>query len=153
MNLFEINQEIMSCVDTETGELLDEEKFAALQIDMQDKLEDLGCWIKNLEADAAALKAEEQAFAERRKSVERQITNKKQYLSNFLDGEKFETLRVKISFRKSESLEVSEEAKIPEEFLKYKEPEVNKVDLKKAVKAGLVLDGVQLVQKQNIQIK
>ena len=153
MNLFEINQEIMSCVDTETGELLDEEKFAALQIDMQDKLEGLGCWIKNLEADAAALKAEEQAFAERRKSVERQITNKKQYLSNFLDGEKFETLRVKISFRKSESLEVSEEAKIPEEFLKYKEPEVNKVDLKKAVKAGLVLDGVQLVQKQNIQIK
>lgn len=153
MNLFEINQEIMSCVDTETGELLDEEKFAALQIDMQDKLEGLGCWIKNLEADAAALKAEEQAFAERRKSVERQIANKKQYLSNFLDGEKFETLRVKISFRKSESLEVSEEAKIPEEFLKYKEPEVNKVDLKKAVKAGLVLDGVQLVQKQNIQIK
>lgn len=153
MNLFEINQEIMSCVDTETGELLDEEKFAALQIDMQDKLEGLGCWIKNLEADATALKAEEQAFAERRKSVERQIANKKQYLSNFLDGEKFETLRVKISFRKSESLEVSEEAKIPEEFLKYKEPEVNKVDLKKAVKAGLVLDGVQLVQKQNIQIK
>lgn len=153
MNLFEINQEIMSCVDTETGELLDEEKFAALQIDMQDKLEGLGCWIKNLEADAAALKAEEQAFAERRKSVERQIANKKQYLSNFLDGEKFETLRVKISFRKSESLEVSEDAKIPEEFLKYKEPEVNKVDLKKAVKAGLVLDGVQLVQKQNIQIK
>ena len=62
MNLFEINQEIMSCVDMETGELLDEEKFAALQINMNDKLEGLGCWIKNLEADAAALKAEELAL-------------------------------------------------------------------------------------------
>lgn len=153
MNLFEINQEIMACVDVETGELLDEERFAALQMDMKDKLEGLGCWIKNLEAEAVALKAEEQAFAERRKSVERQIANKKQYLSTFLQGNPFETLRVKISFRKSESLEVSEDAKIPEEFLKYKEPEVNKADLKKAVKNGLVLDGVQLVQKQNLQIK
>lgn len=153
MNLFEINQEIMSCVDMETGELLDEERFAELQISMTDKLEGLGCWIKNLEAEASALKAEEQAFAERRKSVERQIANKKQYLSNFLQGSPFETLRVKISFRKSETLEVSDDAKIPEEFLKYKEPEVNKADLKKAVKNGLVLEGVQIVQKQNLQIK
>lgn len=153
MNLFEINQEIMSCVDAETGELLDEERFTELQISMTDKLEGLGCWIKNLEAEAAALKAEEQAFAERRKSVERQIANKKQYLSNFLQGSPFETLRVKISFRKSETLEVSDDAKIPEEFLKYKQPEVDKIYLKKAVKEGLVLEGVQLVQKQNLQIK
>lgn len=153
MNLFEIDHEIMSCIDNETGELLDEAKFAALQMDMQRKLENLGCWVKNLEAEAAALKAEEQAFAERRKSIERQIENKKQYLANFLQGSPFETVRVKIFFRKSESLEVSESAKIPEEFLKYKAPEVNKAELKKAVKSGLILDGVQLIQKQNLQIK
>lgn len=152
MNLYQINQEIMDCVDMETGEILDIAKLDSLQLTLEDKLEGLGCWIKNLEAEAAALKAEEDAFAERRKSVERQLKNKKEYLSDFLRGCPFETLRVKISFRKSESLEVSESAIVPEEFLKYK-VEVNKADLKKAVKSGLVLDGVQLVQKQNIQIK
>lgn len=153
MNLFEIDQEIMSCIDEESGELLDEEKFEELQIARDVKIENLGCWIKNLEAEAAALKAEEQAFNERRKSVERQIANKKQYLGKFLGGQKFETARVKMTFRKSETLEIAEGVTVPEEFLKYKEPEINKADLKKAVKAGLEIDGVSIVEKQNLQIK
>lgn len=153
MNLFEIDQEIMSCIDEESGELLDEEKFEELQIARAVKIENLGCWIKNLEAEAAALKAEEQAFNERRKSVERQIANKKQYLGRFLDGQKFETARVKMTFRKSESLEVADDAIIPAEFYKQKDPELNKADLKKAVKAGLEIDGVSIVEKQNLQIK
>lgn len=153
MNLFEIDQEIMSCIDEESGELLDEEKFEELQIARDVKIENLGCWIKNLEAEAAALKAEEQAFNERRKSVERQIANKKQYLGRFLDGQKFETARVKMTFRKSESLEVADDAIIPAEFYKQKDPELNKADLKKAVKAGLEIDGVSIVEKQNLQIK
>lgn len=153
MNLYQINQEILSCVDMESGELLDEEKFEALQITLEEKLEGMGCWIKNLEADAAALKAEEQALAERRKSVERTIANKKEFLTRFLNGRSFETSKVKISFRKSESLEVSDGAKIPEEYLRFKEPEVNKAELKKAVKNGLIVDGVQLVERQNLQLK
>ena len=155
MNLFQINQEILSCVDMESGELLDEAKFASLQIALEDKLEGLGCWIKNLEAEAAALKAEEDAFAERRKSVERQIKNKKEYLANFLQGSPFETLRVKISFRKSEYLDISEGAVIPAEYLKPKDPDIDKAGLKKAIKEGRIdgLSGVQVLERQNIQIK
>ena len=153
MNLFEINKEIIDCVDAETGELLDEEKFESLQMDMQTKLENLGCWIKNLESDAAALKAEEQAFAERRKSLERNIENKKKYLSTFLAGRPFETSKVKIGFRKSEVLEVDEGAVLPDEFLRFKNPEINKADLKKAVKAGMQFEGVRLVSHENISIK
>ena len=76
-----------------------------------------------------------------------------QYLTTALAGEKFETTKVRLSFRKSESLEISEGADIPAEYLKQKDPDIDKVELKKAVKAGLVLDGVQLVEKQNLQIK
>ena len=153
MNLYEINQEIMSCWDEETGEILDTQKFDAMQMALEEKLEAVGCYIKNLKAEAEALKTEEKAFAERRKKTENKAASLENYLANFLQGSPFETLRVKISFRKSESLEVSESAVIPEEYLKYKEPEVNKAELKKAVKAGLVLDGVQLVQKNNISVK
>ena len=152
MNLYEINHEIMSCWDEETGEILDVQKFDAMQMALEDKLEAIGCYVKNLEAEAAALKLEEQAFAARRKRAENKAASLKNYLSGYLQGCPFETLRVKISFRKSESLELSESAVVPEEFLKYT-VDVNKAELKKAVKAGLVLDGVQLIQKQNISIK
>lgn len=152
MNLYAINQEIMSCWDEETGEILDVQKFDAMQLALEDKLEGIGLYIKNLEAEAAALKAEEQAFAARRKRAENKAASLKNYLSGYLQGCPFETLRVKVSFRKSESLEVSESAVIPEEYLKYS-VDVNKAELKKAVKSGLVLDGVQLVQRNNIQIK
>lgn len=152
MNLYEINQEIMTCWDEETGEILDVQRFDALQLALEDKLEGIGCYIKNLEAEAAALKAEEQAFAARRKRAENKAASLKNYLSGYLQGCPFETLRVKVSFRKSESLDISEAAAIPEEYLKYS-VDVNKADLKAAVKAGLVLDGVQLVQRNNIQIK
>ena len=152
MNLYEIDQAIMDAIDPETGEIIDE-AFDSLVMTRNQKLENIGLYIKNLEADAAAFKAEKDSLADRQKTAENQAASLKRYLSDFLAGQKFETLRVKVSFRKSESLEVSEEAKIPEEFLRYKEPEINKADLKKAVKAGLVLDGVQLVEKQNISIK
>lgn len=153
MNLYEINQEIMSCWDEETGEILDTQKFDAMQMALEEKLEAVGCYIKNLKAEAEALKTEEKAFAERRKRAENKAASLENYLANFLQGSPFETLRVKISFRKSEYLDISEGAVIPAEYLKYKEPEVNKAELKKAVKDGLALDGVQLVQKNNIQIK
>ena len=152
MNLYEIHHEIMSCWDEETGEILDVQKFDALQMALEDKLEAIGCYVKNLEAEAAALKVEEQAFAARRKRTENKAASLKNYLSGYLQGCPFETLRVKVSFRKSESLEVAEDAVVPEEFLKHTVT-VDKVELKKAVKSGLVLDGVQLIQKQNINIK
>lgn len=152
MNLYQINQEIMDCIDMETGEILDTAKLDGLQMELEDKLEGIGCWIKNLEAEAAAYKAEKDAFAARQKTAENKAASLKNYLAGYLRGCPFETLRVKISFRKSESLEVSESAVVPEEYLKHT-VEVNKADLKAAVKSGLVLDGVQLVQKQNIQIK
>lgn len=152
MNLYEIDREIMTCWDEETGEILDVQKFDAMQMALEEKLENIGLYIKNLEAEAAALKAEEEAFKARKKRAENKAASLKEYLGGYLRGCPFETLRVKVSFRKSESLEVLDGATVPEEFLKHT-VEVNKADLKKAVKAGLVLEGVQLVEKQNISIK
>lgn len=153
MKLYEIDAAIFECFDMETGEIFDIERFEALNFEKDKKIESICLYIKNLKAEAEALKAEKDAFAQRQKSAENKMEGLKRYISSFLDGEAFKTTKVQVSFRKSESLEISEGAKIPEEFLKYKEPEVNKVDLKKAVKAGLTLEGVELVQKNNIQIK
>ena len=58
MNLYEIDNEILSCVDMETGEVVDMDKLNNLQMERDQKIENIGCWIKNLLADAKALKEE-----------------------------------------------------------------------------------------------
>lgn len=153
MNLYEIEAAIMECVDAETGEIFDIEKFEELSLSRDAKIENVCLWIKNLKAEAEALKAEKDAFAEREKAAKNKMESLKRYISGCLDGNKFETARVKVSFRKSETLEVSDINGIPDEFLRFKEPEVDKTALKNALKSGMQFEGVSLVQNQNIQIK
>lgn len=153
MNLYEINAEILKVIDFETGEILDEDKLNELEIAKEVKIENILLYIKNLTAEAAAIKAEKDALAERQKAKENKAESLKQYVAAFLNGSTFESAKVRASFRKSEVLEISEGAIVPEEYLKYKEPEINKAELKKAVKAGLQLEGVQVIENQNLQIK
>lgn len=153
MTLFEIDAAILDCVDVETGEVFDVDKFEELGLEREAKIENICLWIKNLKAEAEALKAEKEVFAQRQKAAESKMESLKRYISGYLDGTAYESAKVKVSFRKSESLEISEGAVIPDEYLRFKEPEVNKTDLKKAIKAGLVIGGVQIVENSNIQIK
>ena len=152
-NLYEINDDILACVDMETGEVIDEDKLQQLQMKFDEKVEGIACWIKNLLSDAAAIKAEKDNLAEREKACKNKAESLKRSLQSALGGEKFKTAKVSISYRKSESVEIADGAKIPDEYLKYLEPEVKKTDLKKAIKSGETFEGVSLVEKQNIQIK
>lgn len=152
-NLYEINDAILACVDMETGEIIDEEKLQKLQMDFSDKVEGIACWIKNLLSDAAAIKAEKDILAEREKACKNKAESLKRYLQSALDGEKFKTAKVSISYRKSESVQVDDITKLDEEYLKYEEPSVNKTKVKQALKSGILLQGVQLIENQNIQIK
>lgn len=158
MNLYQINEEIENCIDAETGEILDVEALNSLSIERNKKIENLACWYKNLMADAEALKAEKNAFAEREKTAKNKAESIKRYLSTVLDGEKFTTDKCALSFRKSESVEILDlEAFMSddkaENYLKYSEPTINKAELKKALKQGEEFKGVLLSSNSNIQIK
>lgn len=153
MKLYEIDAEIMGLVDDETGEIIDTERFDELSADRDAKVEGICLWIKNLKAEAEALKAEKDAFAQRQKVVENKMNSLKEFVSRYLEGTSFKTTKVNVSFRKSESLEISDVYKIPEDFLKYKEPDVDKAALKQAIKAGASIEGASIVDKLNIQIK
>ena len=48
MRLYEIDEAILSCIDTDTGEILDADKLNALQIEREEKLENVALWIKKL---------------------------------------------------------------------------------------------------------
>lgn len=153
MNLFEIENEIMSCVDMETGEIIDTERLNQLEMERDVKIENIACWIKNLIAEADALKAQKQAFADRQKAAENKAESLKKYLSNYLAGQKFSTDKVAVSFRKTSSVNVTDIAKIPEEYLKFADPTADKTAIKKAINAGTVIAGAEIVEGLSISIK
>lgn len=152
-NLYEIDAQIMACVDFETGEIIDEEKLQALQLEFNQKVEGIALWIKNLLAEAKMIKEEKDNLAERQKSCENKAASLKKYLSSALDGEKFKTAKVSVSYRKSESVEIEDISLLDDDYLKFKEPEADKTKIKAALKNGVSLEGVTLVEKNNIQIK
>lgn len=163
MKLFDIDERLAACVkldesrvvDTESGEIIDLEAIAALEMERDKKIENLGCWYKNLLSDAEALKAQKNAFAEREKAAKAKAESLKGFLGHYLNGKKFETAKVAMSFRKSEAVEFDAKCigDVPEEFLKFKDPELDKVAVKKAIKAGETVPGCELVARQNLQIK
>lgn len=151
--LYEINSAILDCVDLETGEVIDESKLTELQLAFDDKVEGIACWIKNLVSDVEAIKQEKLALAARQQAAEKKAESLKRYLSMVLDGGKFKTAKVQISFRKSKQVIVRDLNKIDGDYLKFAESTVDKTKVKKALEDGIKLDGVELVEKNNIQIK
>lgn len=158
MKLYEIDNAILDCIDMETGEVIDIEKLNELQLERDTKIENVACWIKDLKAEAEAIKAEKQALAERQKVAENKAESLKKWLAYALNGEKFKTAKCAVSFRKSESVEVTDAGikslmKEHDELLTYKAPEPNKTAIKQALKDGLNVDGVQLVHNTSTIIK
>ena len=153
MKLYEIDEAIMSCIDEETGEIIDSEKLDKLTMERDKKIENVACWIKDLKAEAEALKAEKQAFEERQKVAENKAESLKKWLAYALNGEKFKTVRASVSFRTTDKVEIADIYKLDENYLRYKEPDADKAAIKKAIKAGQEVAGATLVKNTSVIIK
>ena len=161
LTIYEIDQAIMDLVDLETGEILDYEAFSELKMEREAKIEGMALWTKNLDAEVAAIKAEEKSLAERRKSLEKKSESLKKYIANILAGDKFSTARVACTFRKSKAVEIPDEAAFIQamqesmhfEYLTFGKTTVNKTEVTNAIKAGKEVPGAQLVEKHNLSIK
>ena len=153
-SLYQINEQLLNLTDSETGEIEDWSAFEALQMARDEKIENIALYHKNLLAEAAALKAEEKSFSERRKRAENKADSLKNYLATSLNGNKFNTTKVAISYRKSTSVEV-DETKLPANWLREIPAThvVDKVEITKALKAGETIEGATLKESNNIQIK
>lgn len=59
MNLYEIDAAIMACIDEETGEITDPAKLDELDMTRDQKIENIALYIKDLRAEASAIKVDE----------------------------------------------------------------------------------------------
>jgi predicted nucleic acid-binding Zn-ribbon protein len=162
MTLYEIDeeiQELLSEVDPETGELItDYAALDALLMEREAKIENIVLFIKNLSSDVRELKAEEAALAERRDKAEKKAERLREYVSHALGGEKFQTPRCCVSFRKSTALELGEgftewAKEHADTLLRYKEPEPDKAAIKAALAEGALIPDAKLVQNTTMTIK
>lgn len=160
-SLFDINERLLDAFDIETGEqTVTDEELEALFTEKNEKLEQYAMYIKELKAHCESIKAEEYILKTRRESKERLMERLKGILSvNLNYGDRFESSRVRITWRKSESVELADENAFIEsnkgsDWVKEKTTySVDKIALKDAMKVGEIIDGVELKVKNNIQIK
>lgn len=182
MKLYEIDQALLDLTDPETGEILDISAFQALQMERERKLEGMGCWIKDMDAEIDALKREEDALRMRRQKTMNRRRQVWTYLQQMLGGEKLKTARVAISYRKNPpTVKVTDvealrcwamESGHPE--LKDSDPEevllrwvqengredllritaaLDKTRLKEAINAGDEIPGAEVVQEIGMVIR
>lgn len=153
MNLYEINNAITDCVDMETGEIIDIDRLDCLQIERSEKIENIACWIKNLKSDAEQLKVEADNLLQRRRVAENKAESLKTYLQKALEGKKFKTPKVAISYRKTKSVDVTDISQLPEWALRFSDPVPNKTEIKKKIELGENVPGAEIKEYQSMIIK
>lgn len=156
-NLYELDAAIQNFeldIDEETGEITNLYELEALQMERETKLENIALWIKNLKADAEAYKKEKDSFAEKERVAKNKMERLKAYLQFSLAGQKFNTSKVQISYRKSTAVEITNLDAIPAAFKKQPDPIPDKVAIKKLLADGDVeMAGAHLTQKTSLVIK
>ena len=164
MNLYEINKAYQDVLengfsfDEETGEILfDKESLDLLDDEFKSKVDNIVSYIKNQEVLKSGIKEEMKSLNDRAKTIDKRIEYLKGYITdamNIRELSKLETPRNKISFRLSHSVDVKDESLIDTHYFTEKvERKLDKKTLLADLKKGLKVDGVELLKKQNIQIK
>lgn len=156
MTLYEINEQIQKAIelgfDPETGEILDESALEQLQLDRDEKIENICLFIKDLKAEAAALDAEKKNLDARSTVAKRKSDSLSRYLQAMLDGEKFKTARCSISYRKTSAVIVDDENELPELCVRIRK-EPNKTAIKDYINAGVSVPGAHIEDRQSMIIK
>ena len=152
MNLYDIEFEIEKCFDEETGEILNEEKLTELSVERDKKIDNIACFIKNLKAEAEAIKAEEDKLKKRREVAVHKAERLSDYLQTYLAGELFKSPRVAIGYHHSVSVAIKDENTIPEAFKAYT-VKVDKIGIRNALKRGEAVDGAELVNNVSMVVR
>ena len=160
MNLFNIKQEYINLVNTiidNNGELSPElsQALAINETELKEKAINYGYVIRSFEYENDIIDAEIKRLKALKEQKEKAIQKLKDAVSdamNLYGIEKVESPALKLSFRKSESVEISEN--LDKRFMIEKVTlQPDKVAIKEAIKKGKQVDGAVLIINQNLQIK
>lgn len=160
MTLYEIAQEMATLIDPETGEIRDYEAFEELQMAREEKIDNTAKWIIDLEAEAKMVKERADELAKRAQTAKKKAERLKEFLQEYLQGEKRKTADYTIGYRRTEAVEITDEDRAVawlmehrDDALTYQQPKISKTAVKELLKAGEEVPGAELVERQSMSIR
>lgn len=160
-SIYELNKNYMELTAmleaAETPEEVEEiqNTLEMLDCSIEEKIENTAKYMVNVEADIQGIKAEIDRLNKVKKSKESTIETLKNNIEYSMKQKGIEKLEVgtfKAGYRKSESVEIINLDVIPADFTKV-EIKADKTAIKKAIKAGEVVEGAEVRTNMNFYIK
>lgn len=159
-SLFRITVDQMHINDMlmETGGELTPELEELLVINAENfnlKVESYATSIHRFDALADAADAEIKRLTALKKSAQGAQKRLKDTLANAMEVFNYDKLDLglhKLSFRTSTAVNITDEVRIPNQYIKV-ETKIDKEALRRDLKAGLVVEGAELVTNRNLQIR
>jgi len=144
-------------VELADGEVTDEARAIIDEIDDLDiarekKIEGAVCIYKEQGIRIDAIDLEIKRLQAEKKKAQNEQERLKAYISYATAGEKFSSLNASVSWRKSTAVVFDDLDSIPNEYIRFV-PEVQKADIKTALKNGVPVAGARLEERTNIIIK
>lgn len=133
-----------------------EEQLQLTQSNLQEKAINYAYIIKQSEYECDMIDAEIERLTKMKKSRQKAIDNLKERLSDAMQHFGIDEIKaptMKLSFRKSESVEIADEKLIPVKYLIEQPAKVSKSAIKDAIKSGESVNGAFIQVKFNLQIK
>lgn len=169
MNIWEIDKAMREIealeadeelIDLDTGEVISvADALEKLEMARETKIENAAIMVKNLSAEAAAIKAEEEKLAKRRKAIENKAEDVKQFLVRALtreDGtsEKFRTARAAVTVKMNPAkVIISDEKLLPEVFFReIIDRKPDKEQIKEVLSRGIEVPGAALERGRSVMI-
>ena len=155
MSLYEMNQAAINLYEMLQADEIDEQAYNDTMegIGADEKLEDYIYVIKQCEADNVAIKTEIDRLKANKEKNDKAIERMKKAVVDFMNAtgqKKANAGTFKLSLRKSESTLITDETKIPSEYLVPQPPKVDKTAIKKAIKLGIKVDGAVIEIKESV---
>lgn len=157
----EIDERLLQLVD-EDGEILDLQEFEHLQMEREQKCENMGFWIMDLRDEQEALKREIDRLQARLHRAQDKEARLREFLTAILNGEKLKTARISVSYRSSEAVDIEDEDAVRrfaerderyEDILRYKQPEISKTEIKRLIQTGTPVPGAKLVPRTSLLVR
>ena len=159
MHLYEIAHEIQSVLGGGDGEMTDAEFKAldSLEMDFTAKAENVAKFIRGEEAESIAYAAEAKRLIGKANARTNKAKQLKQYLQECMERLGLKTVKgelLKVALQNNPpSVEVFDEAAVPQQFWMESDPTLDKKALLVALKAGDKVAGVNLKQSESVRIR
>jgi len=129
-----------------------DECLQKLEGERDKKALNIACAIKNIRAEAMALKVEKLRLEKRQRAAMATCDRLEQYLADFIPGIRLQDQRAKIGWRESYAVEVEvPPTELPADLCRVKvEPDLRLI--KDAILSGRTVNGAKIVKHNNVQI-